>query len=157
MRAVLGACVASEGGVVAVADLVAARYERGQGLAVVRASLSRNLRRLWVLGLVELSSAAYRPEDVSDWTFAQVREQAQTYLAMAESDAKYREVRRFRKETGEEVPTRADYREEYRDRGSRPEVRARWVAITDKGRDRLTVNSGAGGRVNGRRTERVAP
>jgi DNA-binding transcriptional regulator PaaX len=147
MRRVLGACVASSDGVAAVTDLVAARTQYGQGQAVARASLSRILRRLWCLGLVELSDAADRPA-VTDWTFARVREQAQRYREMADSDAKYREVRRFRKESGMEVPTRAEYREEYHYRGSRPEVRARWVAITDKGRRARPVNSAAGAGVN---------
>jgi hypothetical protein len=81
MRRVLGACAASRDGVAAVAELVAARMEYGQGQAVAKASLSRILRRLWCLGLVELSDAAYRPE-VTDPTFARVREQAR-YLEMA--------------------------------------------------------------------------
>jgi DNA-binding transcriptional regulator PaaX len=143
MQRVLGVCVASRDGVAAVAELVAARMEYGQGQAVAKASLSRILRRLWCLGLVELSDATYRPE-VTDGTFARVREQAQRYLEMADSDAKYREVRRFRKESGFEAPTRAEYRAEYRHRGRRPEVRARWVTITDEGRRARPVNSGAG-------------
>ncbi len=135
MRGVLSACVVSEDGVIAVADLVTSRVAFGQETAVARASISRLLRSLWRLGYVELPSAPDRPE-ASDRTFSTARKSAQRYLAMAESVEDYRRVRRFRKDSGEEVPTRAEYRDEYRHRGRRPEVRARWVAITEPGRAR---------------------
>jgi hypothetical protein len=54
MREILTSC-ASAGGAVLCSELVAQRVRRGDAQSVVRASLSRTLRRLWRLGLVELS------------------------------------------------------------------------------------------------------
>ena len=50
MREILTSC-ASAGGAVLCAELVAQRVRRGEAQAVVRASLSRTLRRLWTARL----------------------------------------------------------------------------------------------------------
>ena len=58
MHAVLTACADTPGGVIPVAALVSQRVQAGEDRLVVKASLSRTLRRLWRIGLVEAEFGA---------------------------------------------------------------------------------------------------
>jgi hypothetical protein len=133
MRDVLQACLESPDGVVSIADLVERNLGRGT-IFVVRASLSRTLRRLWHPGLIELSNGFDRPA-LDDWSWNRPRETARQYLEMAESRAEYRRIRKTRQGYGMEPPKNyAEYRAEYLARAARGEVRAQWVMITKQGR-----------------------
>jgi hypothetical protein len=150
MQDVLVACASSTDGIVSVDELITRRVSGGAALLVARASLSRTLRRLWRAGLVELTGAPYRPTP-DGGGFAAPRATAEKYRAMADSADEYRRVRRSRLKMGFEPPNdRAAYRAEYLARSARPEVRAQYVLITDRGR--LTV--GPARKLTGRKNEK---
>lgn len=106
---------------------------------VARASLSRTLRRLWAAGLVELVTGhATRPtltEQAKYWRSVYAKVQAAP-------DAAYQAYRRLlANPADDDYGSAAAYVDACRVDAERPSARVRRVALTPKGRERLTSKS----------------
>jgi hypothetical protein len=133
MREVLAACGTADTGTVWVSDLVAHRVRRGEPIATVRASLSRTLRRLWRLGLVDLGGK---------WRAFPTRSQhEQATQAEANDPERYQRACAFRAAFGMEELSPEAYRAQCAWRAQHPDVYARRVILTDAGREWLALNS----------------
>jgi DNA-binding MarR family transcriptional regulator len=109
---------------------------------VARASISRTLRRLWALGLVELH---HHPWACADTSLSAKQREARRRLAEAEADPEgvYQGyVAWIARKWHDRYGSAAAFVEAKRKQASRPErgYYVRFIEITDKGRQRLTFS-----------------